>query len=82
MLEGQASSSREAPTMAVSPEIETKMPNKSPAAASEAVSLACCVHVVPLLTNTYAEPEKAPASPSKIAPAMAVFPEIETEPPN
>jgi len=55
------SSSRLAPTMAVSPEIETEMPNRSSAAASEAVNFASSFrlpdHPPPGFTKTYAEPE-------------------------
>jgi len=70
-----------APTMAVSPEIETEEPNPSPRAASEAVSLACCVQTPAVLVNIYAEPELSAVSSSRKAPTMAVSPEIETEMP-
>ena len=61
-----------APTTAVEPEIATEEPNSSPAAASEAVSFACCDQVVPERANTYAAPvrEFLPG-----APTTAVEPE-------
>jgi hypothetical protein len=36
----------------VSPETETETPNESLAAASAAVSLACCIQTPPLRVNT------------------------------
>src|SRR5262245_23812233 len=55
-----AGSSREEPTMAVSPDTATASPNLSVLAPSEAVSFACCDHVVPDRVNTYAAPWYAP----------------------
>ena len=77
-----ASSSHKAPTTAVSPLIDAKKPNASPAAASLAVSFACWVQLVPVRTNTYAEPESEPPSSSHLAPTTAVSPPTATEKPN
>ena len=75
------SSSPTAPTIALSPEIETESPKKSPAAPSEAVSLVS-TQFVPINSKMYAEPESVPASSSLKAPTIALSPEIETEVPN
>ena len=45
-------SSPYAPATTVSPETATEYPNASKAAASEAVSFCCSVHVPPERTNT------------------------------
>ena len=73
-------SSEDAPTMAVSPERATELPNTSLGAPPVAVSWDCWVQVVPLRTKTYAEPWSvlAPTS-SPYAPTMAVSPERATE---
>src|SRR6266545_3212053 len=71
-----------APTTAVSPLIPTASPNRSPDAASLAVSFACWLQPVPLRTNTYAEPASGPASvSSEMAPTTAVSPPTATERP-
>src|SRR6266540_2518834 len=71
-----------APTTAVSPLIPTASPNRSPDAASLAVSFACWLQPVPLRTNTYAEPASGPASvSSEMAPTTAVSPLTATERP-
>ena len=49
-----------APTRAVSPLNATEPPNSSSAAPSEAVSLACSLHTVPLRKYTYDAPVKLP----------------------
>jgi len=66
-----------APITAVSPYTETENPNWSFAAPSLAFSYACCVHVLPLRVNTYAEP----LLPCSFAPITAVSPYTETENP-
>src|SRR6266511_4043840 len=55
-LEPASVSSARAPTTTVLPLIPTASPNRSPDAASLAVSFACWLQPVPLRTNTYAEP--------------------------
>src|SRR6266511_4340381 len=73
----------EAPTTTVLPLIPTASPNRSPDAASLAVSFACWLQPVPLRTNTYAEPASGPASvSSEMAPTTAVSPLIPTAAPN
>ena len=67
-----ASSSNGEPTMAVLPLILTEVPNSSRAAASLAVSFACCVQLFPSRTKIYAEPDLLPPSLSRCAPTMAV----------
>src|SRR5689334_8337984 len=75
-------SSSGAPTTAVSPTIQTELPNRSSTAASLAMSLACRFHAVPDRTKTYADPALLPpALSSRYAPTIAVLPEIETEKP-
>ena len=70
----------------MSPETETVRPNPSPAASSDATSLEVWVHIVPelvpLFSNTYAEPDEVPLSASYKAPTSTVSPEIETTYPN
>src|SRR6266508_2562282 len=74
-LEPASVSSARAPTTTVSPLIATAAPKKSNAAASLAVSFACWLQLVPLRTNTYAEPALGPASvSSEGAPITAVSP--------
>ncbi|MCJ7571559.1 MAG: hypothetical protein MUO82_06760 [Candidatus Thermoplasmatota archaeon] len=48
---------------------------------SDAVSFACCVHVVPIQVNMYADPESTPLSSSFGTPMSAVSPLRETEVP-
>jgi hypothetical protein len=69
---------RGAPSRIVSPLIATLHPTRSPTAASGTVSFACCVHVVPARTNTYAAPRVPFAS---SAPTTAVSPLTDTAKP-
>ena len=69
------------PTTTMSPEIEIAAPNISPAAASDAISLTIWIHVVPLFSNTYADPE-VPLSSFVLAPTTARSPMTETAIPN
>ena len=58
------SSSPYALTTTVSPEMETESPKLSAAAPSDATSLEVWLHVVPLFSKTYTEPEEVPPSSS------------------
>src|SRR4051794_38954181 len=69
-----------APTKAVAPDNATAPPNLSPVAPSLAATFCCCVHTVPLCTNTYAAPmSELPPTPN--APTSAVVPDKATDPP-
>ena len=75
-------SSYDAPTASVSPDSETDWPNKSAAAPSDAVSVACAVHVVPLRTNTRTLPWVAfVPTVSFGTPTASVSPDSETAQP-
>ena len=76
-------SSLDTPTASMSPDSETEIPNRSFAAPSEAVNVACALHDVPLRTNTRTLPWEvfAPTS-SSGTPTTSVSPDSETELPN
>src|SRR5262245_48351550 len=63
------------PITAVSATSDTDAPKRSPGAASEATSSCCSFHVVPDLTNAYADPDEVPAAG---APTIAVSPDSAT----
>ena len=77
------SSLKRAPTITVSPLMETGRPNLSPAAPSEARIFWYSVQtpVAGSRVNIYAAPESVPLSSLRNAPTIAVSPLMETEPP-